>query len=221
MESYKAAETNGKNTMEKYSVMKDANGKDVVVIEEDIFAGKAGEKRKKVVAEYLKEHIGEVFTIIENGKNVYLGKDLPNEYIYSRTTKNLGRERRFAKQKAVSGIGEMIEIATNERWEDAKHKEKHKADAKYGFYKYDTRFAVKGANGEYEMYNAELLVRHAEDGKLYLYDVQGIKKKPLRPGFCSMRATQPCSPRRAGGPTTVFLITEYQKRAKKAMRNFL
>ena len=91
------------------------NGKDVVVIEEDIFAGKAGEKRKKVVAEYLKEHIGEVFTIIENGKNVYLGKDLSNEYIYSRTTKNLDRERHFVKHKAVSGIGKMIENATNER----------------------------------------------------------------------------------------------------------
>ena len=114
-ESYKAIEINGKNAMEKYYVMKDTNGKDVVVIEEDIFAGKAGEKRKKVVAEYLKEHIGEVFTIIENGKNVYLGKDLSNEYIYSRTTKNLDRERHFVKHKAVSGIGKMIEIATNER----------------------------------------------------------------------------------------------------------
>ena len=114
-ESYKAIEINGKNAMEKYYVMKDTNGKDVVVIEEDIFAGKAGEKRKKVVAEYLKEHIGEVFTIIENGKNVYLGKDLSNEYIYSRTTKNLDRERHFVKHKAVSSIGKMIEIATNER----------------------------------------------------------------------------------------------------------
>ena len=160
----------------KYSIEQDSTGKDVVVVQEDIFKGREGEKRKKVVTEYLKNHIGDMFTMIENGKNVYLGKDLPNEYNYSRTTKNLGRDRRFVKQKATPGIGEMVEIATNERWESPVHKEKHENDAKYGFYKYDTRFAVRDRSGEYEIYDAELVVRHNEDGKLYLYDVQGIKK---------------------------------------------
>lgn len=160
----------------KYSIEQDSTGKDVVVVQEDIFKGREGEKRKKVVTEYLKNHIGDMFTMIENGKNVYLGKDLPKEYNYSRTTKNLGRDRRFVKQKATPGIGEMVEIATNERWESPVHKEKHENDAKYGFYKYDTRFAVRDRSGEYEIYDAELVVRHNEDGKLYLYDVQGIKK---------------------------------------------
>ena len=114
--------------------------------------------------------------MIENGKHVYIGKDLPNEYTHSKTTERLGKERRFAKQKAAPGIGEMVEIATNERWESPVHKEKHAIDAKYGFYKYDTRFAVNGREGEYEIYDAELVIRHDEDGKLYLYDVQGIKK---------------------------------------------
>lgn len=160
----------------RYSIAQDNTGKDVVVVQDDIFRGREGEKRKKVVAEYLKSHIGDMFTIIENGKRVYLGKDLPNEYNYSRTTKKLGRDRRYAKQKAAPGIGEMIEIATNERWETPVHKEKHEVDAKYGFYKYDTRFAVQGRDGEYEVYDAEIVVRHNEDGKLYLYDIQGIKK---------------------------------------------
>lgn len=167
----------------KYSIEQDSTGKDVVVVQEDIFKGREGEKRKKVVTEYLKNHIGDMFTMIENGKNVYLGKDLPNEYNHSKTTERLGKEKRFAKQKATPGIGEMVEIATNERWESPVHKEKHEVDAKYGFYKYDTRFAVRDRSGEYEIYDAELVVRHDADGKLYLYDVQGIKKDTAKVRF--------------------------------------
>ena len=43
----------------KYSIEQDSTGKDVVVVQEDIFKGREGEKRKKVVTEYLKNHIGE------------------------------------------------------------------------------------------------------------------------------------------------------------------
>lgn len=55
-------------------------------------------------------------------------------------------------------------------------------DAKYGWYSYVTRFAlpVHGENGDIERYNifrAILLVRHAEDKRLYLYDIMKIKKE--------------------------------------------
>ena len=48
--------------------------------------------------------------------------------------------------------------------------------SKYGRYSYVTRFAlpVYGENGDIERYNvfrAILLVRHAEDKRLYLYDI--------------------------------------------------
>ena len=54
--------------------------------------------------------------------------------------------------------------------------------SKYGRYSYVTRFAlpVYGENGDIERYNvfrAILLVRHAEDNKLYLYDIMKIKKE--------------------------------------------
>ena len=54
--------------------------------------------------------------------------------------------------------------------------------SKYGRYSYVTRFAlpVYGENGDIERYNvfrAILLVRHAEDKRLYLYDIMKIKKK--------------------------------------------
>ena len=54
--------------------------------------------------------------------------------------------------------------------------------SKYGRYSYVTRFAlpVYGENGDIERYNvfrAIVLVRHAEDKRLYLYDIMKIKKE--------------------------------------------
>lgn len=59
---------------------------------------------------------------------------------------------------------------------------KHKRNAKYGWYRYNSRFAlpVYGSNNEIERYNvfhASMLIRCANDGKMYLYDIIDIKKK--------------------------------------------
>lgn len=75
----------------------------------------------------------------------------------------------------------MLKIATNEVYGDNR-KEKHSKDAKYGWYSYDSRFAlpVFGDDGEikrYNVFNVAMLVRHDEDGKYYLYDIMKIKKK--------------------------------------------
>ena len=61
--------------------------------------------------------------------------------------------------------------------------EKHYRNAALGWYRYDSRFAlpVYGESGALERYNvfhASMLVRHDENGKMYLYDVMDIKKKP-------------------------------------------
>ena len=61
-------------------------------------------------------------------------------------------------------------------------KEKHSKDAKYGWYSYDSRFAlpVFSDDGEierYNVFNVAMLVRHDEDGKYYLYDIMKIKKE--------------------------------------------
>ena len=54
--------------------------------------------------------------------------------------------------------------------------------AKYGWYRYTSRFAlpVYKENGEVEGYNVFkviMVIRHAQDGKLYLYDIVNIKKE--------------------------------------------
>ena len=59
---------------------------------------------------------------------------------------------------------------------------KHKRDAKFGWYRYDSRFALpvyseKGELERYNVFHASMLIRHASDGKMYLYDIIDIKKE--------------------------------------------
>lgn len=87
-----------------------------------------------------------------------------------------------AKANATQAIPELIRIAVNPKHE-ANQKEKHKTDAVYGWYRYDIRFALPvyddktGRLARYNIYSASMLVRHANDGRKYLYDVLAIKKK--------------------------------------------
>lgn len=86
-----------------------------------------------------------------------------------------------AKANAATGIPELIEIAVGKYFRK-NQEDKHKRDAKNGWYRYDSRFAlpVYGDKCELERYNilhASLLVRHSNDGKMYLYDIIDIKKE--------------------------------------------
>lgn len=79
----------------------------------------------------------------------------------------------------------MIEIATNLTYK-GNEKEKHKKDAAFGWYRYESRFAltVYGENNEIERYNVfhvYLIVRHCEDGKKYIYDILDIRKETSNP----------------------------------------
>lgn len=56
----------------------------------------------------------------------------------------------------------------------------------YGWQRYDSRFAIPvfNENNEilrYNVFHAELLIRHSEDKKLYLYDIVNIKKEASTP----------------------------------------
>ena len=70
----------------------------------------------------------------------------------------------------AQGLPELIEIATEKAHKD-NYKEKHNRDAKYGWYKYTSRFAlpVYDGDGEIDRYNVFqviMIVRHAEDEKI-------------------------------------------------------
>ncbi len=159
---------------------REVNGKKIAWIENNPLSLKDLTNYKKVAA-YIANHIGEAYTILESGYRVYIGENLPKEYTQSEYTKALLRNNQpilRAKKKTIGSFGEMIEIATNRRWEKTKHAANK--DAKYGVYRYSTAFAfpVK-QNGKITIvksFDAELVILNSSDGKKYLYDIVNIKE---------------------------------------------
>ena len=168
------------SNLRNVSVIKDALGHNVVMINDIIFRGKRGIKWLDV-EEYLRQYVGEFYTIAETNEVVYIGTDLPDEYAHSEYTHILKGANEKAKANAAQGLPELIITATNMEHTD-NSKGKHKKDAKYGWYKYESRFAlpVFASDGEVERYNVfhvAMILRHDKDGKKYLYDIMNIKKE--------------------------------------------
>lgn len=122
-------------------------------------------------------------TILVDAQPVYIGKDLPGEYKSSEYTKSLRKSTRAVKMQAATNLDEMLLLAENGEWR-GNVKDKHKLDAKNGWYRYSTRFAVpvldiKKAVDHYTVYSGTLLIRNDADGKSYLYDLLDIKKEKV------------------------------------------
>lgn len=118
-----------------------------------------------------------------DGNNI--GDDLPSEYSGSKYTHSIKGTNAKAKANAVQGISEMIEIAVGKHFRENKES-KHWRNAMYGWYRYDSRFAIPVYRDDeeverYNIFHASLIVRYSEDGKLYLYDVIDIKKETSNP----------------------------------------
>lgn len=170
----------GKEMKRKVNVIEDLDGNKTVFIHDIIFKGRQNIDWKSV-EEYLKRYVGEFYRIEDSNEVIYLGADLPDEYAHSIYTKKLKGTNAKAKANAVQGIPEMLETATNGGFEN-NYKEKHNSDARYGWYSYDSSFGlpVFDENGKiirYNVFDAVLLVRHAQNGKKYLYDIIKIKKE--------------------------------------------
>lgn len=161
------------------AVIKDADGNNIVVINDIRFKGKNIVWDE--VEQYLKQYVGEFYSIAEDNEIVFIGTELPGEYKGSVYTRSLRGANEKAKANAAQVLPEMIEIATNGEFEENR-KKKHARDAKFGWYRYETRFALPVYNndGEIEKYNifrARLLIRHSANGRKYLHDVMEIKKE--------------------------------------------
>lgn len=156
------------------SIGSDLEKHKIVMIHDIRFKGKR-KIRWEEVEKYLKQYIGDIYQIMDEKACIYIGKDLPDEYCGSNDTARLKGALAKAKANAVQGLPELIEIATNKRFTE-NMAEKHRENAKYGWYRYDTRFAlpVYGECDKLERYNVfyvEILIRCAADGELYLYDL--------------------------------------------------
>ena len=173
-----------KKTNMNVSIIQDVDRNNIVVINDIRFKGKRAINWKEVRT-YLKEFVGEFYTVASTEDVIYIGSDLPNEYSGSKYTHSIKGTNAKAKANASQGIPELIEIAMGKHFRE-NNEDKHWRNAKYGWYRYDSRFAlpVYDTSGEIERYNvfhASLIVRHAEDGKLYLYDILDIKKETSNP----------------------------------------
>lgn len=179
-ESQKDGETQTRNV----NVITDAEGKKIVLINDIRF-----KSRRTIdwciVEEYLKEYIGQCFEIAETSEKVFIGTDFPDEFSHSKDTKDLKGANKKAKANMTSVLGELIQIANN-KMSYPDYDSKHKSKAKYGWYRYDTRFGIPVYNEndeliQYNIFSTRMLVRCDKDGRLYLYDLVRTKKETSKP----------------------------------------
>lgn len=165
------------------TVIKDADNKKIVLINDITFKGKRCINWEEV-KNYIKGYVGDFYEIEENAEKIYIGSELPGEYTESESRKALKGTSAKAKANAAVAIPELIQIATNPEFQE-NTKRKHDKDAKNGWYRYDIRFALPVYEGVvligYNVFFARLLVNHAKNGRKYLYDILAIKKETRRP----------------------------------------
>ncbi|MGN0169225.1 MAG: hypothetical protein ACI39H_00505 [Lachnospiraceae bacterium] len=164
----------------KVNVVEDFDGNRIVFIHDVLFKGKRSIEWMDVET-YLKQFVSESYVIEDTKDLIYIGTDFPDEYSHSKYTTSLRGTNAKAKANAAQGVPEMIEIATKKEYRE-NSKDKHNKDAKYGWYRYESRFALpvsddKGEVAGYNVFHVIMIVRHAKDGKMYLYDIVNIKKE--------------------------------------------
>lgn len=164
----------------KVDIITDDKGKKLVRINVIRFKGKRNVNWSEV-KEYLAEYVGRFYKITSSGDIIYIDNKLTDEYTGSKYTHKIMGAAAKAKANAAQGIPELIEIAQNKHFKENQGI-KHRWNAKNGWYRYDSRFAlpVYSEDGKVDRYNsfhASLLVRHDMNGKMYLYDIIDIKKK--------------------------------------------
>ena len=167
-------------------IAKDAGGNKLVVIPQVIFKGKRTISWNEV-EQYLLQYVGKIFEVTETEDLIYIDKTFADEYANSIYTKKLVGALPKVKANMSQGLPQMIEIATSKRWKED-FQNKHKKRAGKGWFRYNTRFALpvtneRGEIVEYNTFQAVLIVRYSSDEKLYLYDVQNIKKETRYPSW--------------------------------------
>lgn len=172
------------NETKNVNIITDVDGKKIVLINDIMFKSRRTISWTKV-EECLKEYIGTNYEILETSDTIYIGQDFPDEFCHSDDKIHLKGGNLKAKANIVTAVDKLIQISTNKaKYPD--YESKHKSKAKYGWYRYDTRFGIPvyDENGEltrYNIFSTRMLVRCDKDGKLYLYDFVRTKKETSSP----------------------------------------
>lgn len=166
------------------NVITDLDGRKIVLINDVRFKSRRSFNWDDI-EQYLKEYIGQFYEILETCEKIYIGSDFPDEFSSSEDRiKSKGAIAR-AKANAATAIEGLIQVATNKK-EYSDYEEKHGKKAKYGWFRYDTRFGLPvydegGILIRYNIFSAKMLVRRDKNEKLYLYDFIKIKKETCSP----------------------------------------
>ncbi len=124
----------------------------------------------KTIKNFSEKFVGNSYNIKESNQKIYIAKDFPREYAYSKSTMSLNKEKKLIKIKLLNNLDEIINNLSDKVYSND-HKEKHKEDAKYGFYKYNALFEINK-----DMYSGTIVIRNDTNKKKYLYDIISIKK---------------------------------------------
>ena len=143
-------------------------------IEEEEYRSLEVIEAQKRAKAHIKEQKGISYKNILTSNTILIDDKTANEYIYSCYTRWSKTNMKYVKCILANYIKELFMNANNKNFINKK-KEKHKIDAKYGFYKYGAKFSIVD-NDKETTYSCSLLVRNDANGKKYLYDILDIKK---------------------------------------------
>ena len=154
----------------KFSIKKDANGKEYVNIDTDqhLFDGKTTDEMKAIAGEYFKN--------ILQGKNVDrvdINRRSQNEYLNSKYTRNIKKQNSelfTTKMRLTPELINALKTAQFIKLDSTKHLKSFNKD---GYYTYNVDFTLNG-----KTFNGKLLVAKNGDKKVF-YDIVTIKEKGL------------------------------------------
>ena len=152
-----------------------------IQIPEILFSGKRSLPWKEV-EKYLSRYSGSTIDVLETKDRIQIGSHFASEYCGSVYTKKLHGTVEKAKANAVQIIPELIKNATNRRWIENKD-EKHRNDAKGGWYRYDVFFtlSISFAERVSRNYYKGTIVARINDCGIFLHDIINIKKEDSKP----------------------------------------
>ena len=164
-------------------IIREEDGRELVVIDEIIFRGRQNINWKAVEI-YLQKYVGELVEVASTKEVIKIKRDFPDEFAGSVYTEKLKGGLAKVKANLGQGIIETVQIA-KESAVMQNRKSKHGNNARHGWHYYKTRFAIQVYVEEtkeikYNHYSALIIVRHSRGGEKCLYDIQNIKKEKTR-----------------------------------------
>lgn len=148
-----------------------------------IFKGKQN-IRWDQVEKYISRYFGRKILVKEYQDLIQINYAFASEFAGSKYTEHLHGGLAKTKANIVQVIPELIENATNRRWNE-NHEPKHNKNACKGWYRYDVFFSIP-VKDEQEVelrrnyYKATMIVRWNDEG-LFLHDIINIKKETRTP----------------------------------------